>query len=441
MWVLVFLMLSGFAAAAIYWNKIAIALPFIVFALITMILNKSLGTVIRFAAKEFIDRNKSKAKRVLRRIGLAKAGERLFNKIPNPKPFSIGDFDFDDIYLVTGTYSTPLQFSVAYSDKNIQFDRELEEYFLYLSSLAERKAKETGATYFNGPNARLIRVTNDMMQNTDGSEQRLPTLELGPVSWFEYNALNGFMDHRLKSGNTIREVFASVDELYKNAGDFRWCKLSNIISMAMLPITSDGYGLVQHRSFGVSADPGRYTSGVAECIHRYLDEAPKENLGQRRAPLLELYDKHGSPKPLSEALIGAGVDENYSPSGVPSPLLAAKRGLFEEVSEELYELIPDTSYRFLNIAFGISGFHPNIVGIIDLNMPKHEVEKIVKTSPGRDHHECTRMEYVPLDVSRPDTEWLLRHPKLWTPGGLAALVSAIHWQSRIIAQDTKLLRV
>ncbi|MBI4723775.1 MAG: hypothetical protein HY765_01770 [Rhodomicrobium sp.] len=192
--------------------------------------------------------------------------------------------------------------------------------------------------------------------------------------------------------------------------------------------------MVQRRSTAVSTEPGAYTSGVAENIHRFLDEAPCERLFQRRAPLLELYEEYRTKKQLMESLPARGVDENYQPEGVPSPFLTAKRGLFEEISKELYEQVPDSSYIFLNIAFGLKGFVPNLVGVIDLGKPKAEVEDLVDASLDESERRGA-IEYVVLDEMDGRAEELLlsRNRSNWTAGGLAALISAIKWYKRMAA--------
>src|SRR5262249_20204997 len=72
----------------------------------------------------------------------------------------------------------------------------------------------------------------------------------------------------------------------RNDRDFGWCRLSNILSLAVMPITSDGYGLVQIRNpKAVSTDGDCYTSGIAENIHRYLDEVAQHKPRERIHPL------------------------------------------------------------------------------------------------------------------------------------------------------------
>ena len=281
------------------------------------------------------------------------------------------------------------------------------------------------------PNTRLIRVIHDIMPSRDGTEIRRQILELGPVSWLEYSVLNTFLDYKLRNGKTIREAFACLDKLYDNGSDFRWCSLSNIMPVAMIPVTTDGYGLLQRRSSAVSTEPGAYTSGVAENIHRFLDEAPSGNLYQRRVPLLELYDEYRTKRLLMESLTAKGVDDKYQPEGVPSPFLTAKRGLFEEISKELYDQVPDSSYKFLNVAFGLKVFVPNLVGVIELGKPKVEVEELVDACLDKSERRGA-IQYVMLDEKDGRTEELLlpRNRSNWTAGGLAALISAIRWYKK-----------
>jgi hypothetical protein len=189
---------------------------------------------------------------------------------------------------------------------------------------------------------------------------------LGPVSWEEYTVLNTNLDHKLASGQTIRQRYAVESCVYDNDRDFRWCGLSNILAVALIPITNDGYGLVQVRNpRGVSTEGNRYTSGIAENIHRYLDEADAHSPLQRINAL-------AIP---SELATNGRVDENYrlTEGHTLSPYLTAVRGLWEEVSEALAKEVPTSAFKFLNVTYELTTFHPMLVGIVELGLPWKKV--------------------------------------------------------------------
>jgi hypothetical protein len=199
-------------------------------------------------------------------------------------------------------------------------------------------------------------------------------------------------------------------------------------------MTTDGYALVQERNpQGVSTDQGMFTCGVAENIHRWLDEAPANELVRRINPLITLAETQNK------------VDFNYTPRSahVPSPLLAAQRGIWEEVSEELWRLTKDHKdlFKFLNIVFDLNAFVPALIGVIELPFSRQEVEKIRVISPGKDHSEYKKIHYVPLNQGEEETRNLLLslekqnkglEPMRWVPAGIASLITALYyWQDRM----------
>src|SRR6266516_1528953 len=178
---------------------------------------------------------------------------------------------------------------------------------------------------------RLIRAIPNTKQHWSGRERRGIILELGPVSWEEFTVLNEFPD--------IRTKYADYNSLYAHGSDLRWCRLSNLLVLGVMPLTIDGFGLVQQRGPEQSIDPGLFTCGIAENIHRFLDEAPPDDPTHRIHPLTEVTEKNRW--------------EPYRPRGKPSPLLAAQRGIWEELSRELHnQTLNPERFRFLALAAG-----------------------------------------------------------------------------------------
>lgn len=340
----------------------------------------------------------------------------------NPKPLRIGDTKIDDVHLIHGNHIEPLEISIRYRHDRLVIPHRLREVYARLAAQVKEAAASVGRPYYNGPTARLLRISEEKTdQLPDGREQRRLILELAPLSWEEFTILNKNLDEPITPGGgaTIRSEYADRRALFQNGPDLRWCDLSNMLSLAMIPITTDGFGLIQHRSrHGVSVDPGRLTSGIAENIHRYLDEAVPDNLGRALNPRTERNR--------------TDVDAYYRPTGVPSPVLTALRGLKEEVSTELYRMLKDSLHRikFLNLIFDLHGFHPMLTGIVELGLQRSEVERLLQEYPGRDHPEFTSMLFVPLDPSEKHASRLLRRPTDWVRGGLSAFISAIKFFQR-----------
>lgn len=341
----------------------------------------------------------------------------------NPKPFGVRDATLDEVYLMIGGGADELELGVRYNHRPLQYPDEISEIKPHLKSQAEEKARASGAQYFNGPNTRLVRFTEELTrQDPNGQERRGVMLELGPVSWEEYTILNTFLDHSLRDGRTIREAFVDVECLYKNDRDLRWCRLSNILSLGIVPVTSDGFGLVQIRNpKGVSTEGGQLTSGVAENIHRYLDEAPRNDLRTRLHPL----------RLPAEVASEGKVDQDYRPRGVPSPFLAAQRGLWEEISADLGRDLSFDAYHFLAVGFELTKFQPVLVGTVEIGLTRAEVDKTRLASPGKDHSEFLEILYLPLDAAAPETMRALAQKERWVAGGLAAFLTAIQfWAAR-----------
>ena len=342
----------------------------------------------------------------------------------NPKPVALDDsFTLDSVYRMYGNYTSPIEIASSYTHSQLELPDDIQEVYSFLAGQAKVAASISGAPYFNGPNTRLLRFTDMTRQDsTTGREQNRIALEFGPVSWEQYTVLNTKLGHRLTSGQTIGERYAIAHVLAANDRDFRWCKLSNIIAVACMPLTSDGYGLVQKRNpKGVSTEGNCYTSGIAENIHRYLDEADPER------PFGRLHE-WVSPAELATS---GDIDVNYRPAEgrTVSPYLTAVRGLCEEVSEDLTASVPNSAFKFLNLMYELKTFHPMLVGVVELGLPLKEVERYIRESPGKDHAEHLKIEAVPLD-SRNTTTLAVIH-KEWIAGSLGALIAAIHyWRGR-----------
>ena len=222
---------------------------------------------------------------------------------------------------------------------------------------------------------------------------------------------------------TVRANYADENKLFDSHGNFAWCLLSNILPVALIPITRDGYGLVGRRSKrGSSASKGRLTSGVAENIQRYLDEAKPDKLEYAVNKYL-----HPSDTARKE------IDNNYQPrpGNVLSPILTAKRGIHEEVSTETARKIDFDQIKFLNIVWEMEQFHPTLCAVALLDYSLEQLMEEIRTYPGADHMEI--IAWQPLRLSSQDKETLrvLEDWQAWAAGGLAAAITAVrYWESK-----------
>jgi hypothetical protein len=342
----------------------------------------------------------------------------------NPKPVCLGDTVVDEVFLLVGNHVEPLEISPRYTYEFPVVPSDISAIADELAARAASAAAEKGTPYFNGPAVRLISANeSENYQAADGREVKRLVLELGPLPWHTHMLLNGFLDdptvqlgvERL----TIRERYGDPENVYNNGPDLSWCRLSNIFTILTTPVTTDGYGLVQLRSkTGVAFAPGLFISGVSENMHRYWDESIP-----------------GDPIMRRNSLRGDGrrrVDHLYRPEGVPSPLLTAMRGVYEEVSSVVGEQLQATPNRFvfLNLIFGLTHFHPFLVGVVELPFTRAEMERLMRESPGKDHGEGTPC-FFKLCRGDPDTAKMVAEKARWYPPGLAAFITSVqYWEKR-----------
>lgn len=109
-----------------------------------------------------------------------------------------------------------------------------------------------------------------------------------------------------------------------------------------------------------------------------------------------------------------------------------KRGLKEELSQELYRRLKDSEdrFKFLNIVFDFTFFSPVLIGVVDLGFTLQEVKAIIEQWRGSDHTEGT-VDYLSLDPENGRTREFIEDQRRWWSGCLSGFVSAIlYWQSK-----------
>lgn len=325
-----------------------------------------------------------------------------------------------DVGALTAGFSKLPDVSVEYAPDPLARPKELAAMWATLARRVEERARQPGMprAYRNLGNTRLISVT----QQDRVSQRRLPVasggihLQLGPVSWEEYCVLNTLLDEPdIIPNSTIRATHASIDKLREHQGDLSWCQLSNILPVAIVPITNDGFALVRKRQdCNVGTTANCWTSGISENIDRFLDEPDGSNI--RRLHRID-----------AEADARSTVD--YNPSSAPSPYLAAQRGMREEVSKDMGDRLPIDCYSFLCVSFNFKLFHPVLSGIAELPLSREEAAAMRERSPGTDRApEGREWSWVDLKNRRDVDQWLVRTD--WDATGLGAFGSAVnYWYS------------
>jgi transcriptional regulator with XRE-family HTH domain len=342
----------------------------------------------------------------------------------NQKPVRIDSTIIDEVYLSVGNHTEPIEINPRYDHDFPEIPRDIAAVAENLATRASDAALAKGVPYYNGPAVRLISASESAnYQAPDGREVKRVVLDLAPLPWHTHMLLNGFIDDPTvfagEELKTIRSRYGDPAQVYKYGPDLSWCQLSKIFTVLMTPITTDGYGLVQLRSkTGVGFAAGLFITGVSENMHRYADEAMGEDVARRLNPL------RGDARKT--------VDHLYRPTGVPSPLLTAMRGVSEEVSLSLGEKLEETPDRFifLNLIFGFSHFHPFLVGVIELPFNRAETERLMQESPGKDHGEGIPY-FLKLDRAAPETAKLISEKPRWYLPGLSAFISSLlFWEQR-----------
>ncbi len=343
----------------------------------------------------------------------------------NEKPIRLGDISLDRVYSILNDECTPLEIKFTYTHEPFVPAPKMRRIYDAL----DRRAKDMhkGRAYWDGPCARLLRITEENTRLlSSGIEQRGIVLHLGPISWFQITVHHQFLDEPGlfpdDKSMTIRKALASEKMLYSFPRDFSWCPLPNPIDVSLIPITTDGYGIVQRRSDSVSFNPRMLGSGVCEQVHPWIDEAPQNDPWRRLNPLM-------TPKEAMKY-----VDREYEPKpgNVPSLFLAASRGLKEELSP-FRNALENTPHRFkfLNVLFGLETFGPELVGVVELPFSRELTHKMMQEERGRDHGDAIAFEFVKLDSSDRRTMRMIEEVEDWSVLSLAALMIAIkYWHAQ-----------
>lgn len=277
----------------------------------------------------------------------------------------------------------------------------------------ERQARRGGTLFFNGPNTRLISWRMFIRDNeTVALEKKILELVLGPVSWHEYQVLNGTVNETLLDVVGYRERDVDIYSLAQNQ-DVRYSHLSNLFCNAVTIVTRDGWIGYQFRSKKVSAVPDLFTSAVAENTNRFLDDADSCD----STLLVNKSDHLVSPADCQ-------ADHMYEPKQVPHPFAAVRRGIQEELSPDLLDYLPPNAIKLTGLSFGLDALLlPTAHYVVFIDIPKDKILSIRRNNPGRDRFEGD-LRFMRPDFSDPETSKPLNQGA-WVYGGKVSVIRTI----------------
>lgn len=277
----------------------------------------------------------------------------------------------------------------------------------------EEEAKRRGALLFNGPNTRLLEWRANPLNEIDiATERRTLQLVMGPVGWFDYEGLNEAFREQAARGDLLDVCLRYVGlESVVHNGAVNTCQLSNILDTGSILLTRDGFLGYQKRGERVSAVPHSFTTGVAENINRYLDDADPQDSKRRY---------HSDPE-------GPWPDEarsnDYTPRGVPHPFAAVHRGLGEEVSRLVFPSVGPNATKLMSLSFDLDVVHPNLLFLITVDLTADDVLRVARMQPGRDYFEG-QLRFVRADAAAFAAASDIAAGR-WVPAGKAALFRAL----------------
>ena len=125
------------------------------------------------------------------------------------------------------------------------------------------------------------------------------------------------------------------------------------------------------RSGNVAAAPNKLSSSVSENINRFKDDMCGRSLVNPD------YDD----RPVRK------VSASYEPKGVPDPFRTATRGIIEELSRTLLKHIRPRAIKLTGLCYNLEGYHPDLLFIAAVDLPKEQVAKLCAERPGKDFRE------------------------------------------------------
>jgi len=274
-----------------------------------------------------------------------------------------------------------------------------------------QEAREAGKLYFDGPNTRLL---NWRISPSDGDrvglEESVLELTLGPIGWYDFDALNGIFEEAVEHPPIeFYEYYVGLTHLVTD-GRVERSKLSNILDNAVALVTSDGYVGYRQRS-GRQNAPGVLTSAVAENTNRYLDDAEPSDFSTRHNM------KSDGTQDVRDA------PSNYKPVGVPHPVAAVLRGIEEEISKTVRAKVDVSGIYVTGIAFSLDALHPSLLFAVFVDLSRDEILAACRDDPGTDYHKEGPLFFIRANREDPATRSVMKAD--WIASGQAATIRAL----------------
>lgn len=275
---------------------------------------------------------------------------------------------------------------------------QVERWLAQKEEEVKRKKKQgIHIDFFNGPCARLVSVGSQL-------ESSRVHILLGSIGWHAFSGLWGVLARKVTPHKY--EQYLGLSHILRD-GNITHSKLGNIFCCAVTLITSDGYAGYQIRGVSPSADPGAFTSTVAENINRFLDETSPDGL----------------PLHIHENKDPRGSDNGYVPEGrnVPHPFTAARRGIISEISPRLEEHAD--ALKLAGVVYSLRDYEPTALFVVPLSLTREKLLGMYSKHHPKEFSEG-RLKFTKATLTDPDTVKLLARDK-WITGGKASLVRAL----------------
>jgi hypothetical protein len=204
--------------------------------------------------------------------------------------------------------------------------------------------------------------------------------------------------------------FVDLDAILSD-GNVSTCQLSNILPNAAVILTNDGQLGYQVRGRLVQARPGAFTTAIAENVNRRRDDVAVDDW--RRVL------RSNEPADSKYAR-----DASYQPEGVPHPLAALWRGIGDELTPAVQNLLnKQPPLLCTGLCFELDTLHPNLMFLIPVPLSAAAVLDLRRRFHGAEEYEG-RLRFIPATFQHLLTQEVLNNER-WVPGARAAVVRAI----------------
>lgn len=249
----------------------------------------------------------------------------------------------------------------------------------FLAGIASRGERPV----WNGPCMRVIDASGEPF---DASETKRLKLKLGPANWFDYVVANYSMRQELNSMPLAAlSPYLDLEEVVRD-GSLRSIKLATVAVAVAVVVTADGYALLTERSRGgTSIFSHFWSASVGEHLHPQKDPI--------NAP------------------------------GLPPPFSAVLRGIEEEISPGVREMLDEEPERLslLGVAFSLDDFTPEFLFLALLPQRLETVLAMIRERPGKDFREGELRATLFAPGGAGATPF---GPREWLAGGQAAVIRA-----------------